>query len=605
MRVGATAWGRIGLGAILALGAGLRLWQLDRNRFGTDYYSAGVRSMAENWHNFLFNAFDPAGFVSLDKPPVAFWLQVLSTKLFGFNGLAVLLPQVIEGVAAIALLYHLVARRCGRLAGLAAALFLALTPISVAVDRSSNTDSCLVLVLLLAAWALIVAAERGSWRLLILAMALVGLGFNVKMMAALVAVPGFALVYWLAAPAEWRRRFVHLAASGAVLLGVALSWAAVYDLTPVAERPYAGSSQGNSMLELTVGHNGIERLVRLFPKPDAAVRPDAPPPLKTYDDVPVGPLRLADRHLAGQVTWLWPLAAIGAVFALLALWRQPGRLTVALWAGWALSYAVVFSAAGGIFHAYYLVLLAPPLAALAGIGLVALWPRPRWLVAALVLTAAWQVYVADTGGWRLWLAAGIVAGVLVAALGQIRGPRLAALGFGLAALLAAPAIWAVSAIVAPGVVMLPSASADRLDGRADEEMRRRQVLTRRYAPDDPALAAFLTANRGDARYLLATPNARLAAPLIIATGAPVMAIGGFMGSDPILGLDEFAARVAAGEVRYVLVGAAGGFGPGAEGRRRAQAFRDWLDRHGEEVPPAAWRSQRTRGNALKLYAVRA
>ncbi|MGQ3031814.1 MAG: ArnT family glycosyltransferase, partial [Ferrovibrionaceae bacterium] len=138
MRFSGITWGRLGLGAILALGTALRLWQLDRNRFGTDYYSAGVRSMAESWHNFLFNAFDPAGFVSLDKPPVAFWLQVLSTKLFGFNGFAVLLPQVIEGVAAIALLNHLVARRCGRLAGLAAALFLAMTPISVAVDRASN-----------------------------------------------------------------------------------------------------------------------------------------------------------------------------------------------------------------------------------------------------------------------------------------------------------------------------------------------------------------------------------------------------------------------------------------------------------------------------------
>lgn len=605
MRFSGTTWGRLGLGAILALGAALRLWQLDRNRFGTEYYSAGVRSMAESWHNFLFNAFDPAGFVSLDKPPVAFWLQVLSTKLFGFHGLAVLLPQVIEGVAAIALLHHLVARRCGRLAGLAAALFLAMTPISVAVDRSSNTDSCLVLVLLIAAWALIVAAERGSWRLLALAMALVGLGFNVKMLAALVVVPGFALVYWLASPQEWRRRLVHLAASAIVLAGVALSWTIAYDIVPAGERPYAGSSQGNSMLELAIGHNGIERLVRLLPRPAPPPRADAPPPLKTYDDVPVGPLRMADRHLAAQVAWLWPLAAIGTAIALITMWRTPTRPTIVLWAAWALSYAAVFSAAGGIFHAYYLVLLAPPLAALAGIGIVALWPRARWLAGALALTAAWQVHIADIGGWRTWLAIGIAMAVLVAIVGQRFGPRLVTLALGLAALLAAPAIWSASAILAPGVIMLPSASADRLDGRADDETKRRIALARRYAPDDPALAAFLIANRGEARYLLATPNARLAAPLIIATGAPVMAIGGYMGSDPIIGLDEFAARVAAGEVRYVLVGAAGGFGPGPEGHRRAQAFRDWLDRHGEEVPPIAWRSQRTRGNALKLYAVKA
>jgi 4-amino-4-deoxy-L-arabinose transferase-like glycosyltransferase len=163
-----------GLGGVMALGLGLRLWRLDQNGYGTEYYSAGVRSMMDSRHNFLFNSFDPAGFVSLDKPPVALWIQVASAKLLGFSSLSVLLPQVLEGLASVALVYHLVARRFGAAAGLLAALFLAVTPISVVIDRSSNTDSCLVLVLLLAAWALIVAAERGSGRLFALSMALVG-----------------------------------------------------------------------------------------------------------------------------------------------------------------------------------------------------------------------------------------------------------------------------------------------------------------------------------------------------------------------------------------------------------------------------------------------
>ena len=148
-----------GLGGVMALGLGLRIWRLDQNGFGTEYYSAGVRSMLDSPHNFLFNSFDPAGFVSLDKPPIALWVQVASAKLLGFSSLSVLLPQVLEGLASIALVYHVVARRFGEAAGLLAALFLALTPISVVIDRSSNTDSCLVLVLLLAAWALSVAAE--------------------------------------------------------------------------------------------------------------------------------------------------------------------------------------------------------------------------------------------------------------------------------------------------------------------------------------------------------------------------------------------------------------------------------------------------------------
>ena len=90
-------WPRIGvlpvsmrfvLPAILILAAALRLWRLDQNGFGNEYYSAGVRSMSTGWHNFLYHAFDPAGFVSVDKPPVAMWIQVASVKLFGFQGLS-------------------------------------------------------------------------------------------------------------------------------------------------------------------------------------------------------------------------------------------------------------------------------------------------------------------------------------------------------------------------------------------------------------------------------------------------------------------------------------------------------------------------------------
>ena len=374
-----------GLGGVMALGLGLRVWRLDQNGFGTEYYSAGVRSMLDSPHNFLFNSFDPAGFVSLDKPPIALWVQVASAKLLGFSSLSVLLPQALEGLASIALVYHLVARRFGEAAGLLAALFLALTPISVVIDRSSNTDSCLVLVLLLAAWALSVAAERGSGPLLVLAMALVGLGFNVKMLAAVVVLPSFALVYFAGAPLDWRRRLVHLAVGGAVVTAVSLSWVVFYDLTPPDRRPFAGSSRSNSMIELAVGHNGMERFVRrrgaaargpgnatVAPGPAAA--PGARPGgrLRLVDNVPVGPLRLADRHLAGQVSWLLPLALAGvAAVAARAECRwplDPAHQAALLWPGWALTYAVVYSYAGGIFHAYYLVTMAPPLAALAGVA---------------------------------------------------------------------------------------------------------------------------------------------------------------------------------------------------------------------------------------------
>src|SRR5262245_51329674 len=251
-----------GLFAVLTLAAALRLWCLDQNGFGNEYYTAGVRSMSQSWHNFFYNAFDPAGFISVDKPPVALWIQVGSVKLFGFQSLSVLIPRAMGGVAAVALLDHLVQRRFGPAAGLLAALFLALTPVSVAIDRSSNTDSCLVLVLLLAAWALTLAAERGSLALLALAMALVGLGFNVKMLAAFVVLPTFTLVYFVGAALPWRRRVLHLAAAGVVLAVVSLSWVLAFDLTPPERRPYAGTTNKNSMLELAVGPYGVGRFIR-------------------------------------------------------------------------------------------------------------------------------------------------------------------------------------------------------------------------------------------------------------------------------------------------------------------------------------------------------
>src|SRR6202046_4688019 len=179
----------IGFALVLALAALLRVWHLNQAGFGTQYYAAGVLSMLESWHNFFFNSFDPAGFVSIDKPPLALWLQAATAKVFGFSAWSVLLPQALEGTLAVALLYHLVQRRCGHPTGLLAALFLALTPVSVAIDRSNNTDGCLVLALLAAAWAATPRAEAGSWRMLLVCMVLLGVAFNVKMLAAIVVLP--------------------------------------------------------------------------------------------------------------------------------------------------------------------------------------------------------------------------------------------------------------------------------------------------------------------------------------------------------------------------------------------------------------------------------
>jgi len=257
----ALPWSSVGLTLVLLLVAGLNLWGLDRLGYSNTYYAAAVRSMLLNWHNFFFNAFDPGDFVTIDKPPLGFWLQVASAKLFGYNGVSLLLPQALAGVGAVAVLYALVRRVWGVPAGLLAALFLALTPVVVVDSRNNTIDSTLVLILLLAAWAASKAAETGRPRWLALCAVLVGLGFNVKMLEAYLALPAFGLLYLLGARAPWRSRLLHATLCGALLLAVSLSWAVAVDLTPASQRPWVDSTSTNSEVDLAVGYNGLQRLL--------------------------------------------------------------------------------------------------------------------------------------------------------------------------------------------------------------------------------------------------------------------------------------------------------------------------------------------------------
>lgn len=556
--------------AVLVVAATLRLMRLDDNGFGTAYYAAGVRSMLQGVWLFFYNSFDPAGFISLDKPPIAFWIQTVFAAVLGYSGWSIHLPQALAGIASVALFYRLV-RPVGAPAAVVAALLLAIMPIAVAVDRSNNTDSWLIFFLLLAARI----ALRGRGLSLVVAMALLGLAFNTKMLAALVCGPALLAGWLLAGTLDWRQRLAWMTAAAVTLAVVSLSWAVVFDLTPKGSRPYAGSSHDNSMLELIVMHNGLERFVRNTPQPPPTPAPAPTPRFVAYDAVPVGPLRLAEPALAMQFAWTLPLAVLGAVFA----WRRR-RAVVALWGVWALTYGIVYSLAGGIFHAYYLSTLGPPLAALAGIGCFELWRRgSTHLAIGLGAAALWQAYIAGASlGWMsIWI--GFPAVALAAAIAaQWRAKRPPAV-IGGVALLVLPALWSLSAVFAPGNLTLPSASLPRWlgidDGRGPILSRDWKALT-----DDPKLQAFLQRHRGTARFLLAAPNALLAAPVIIGTGQPVMAFGGFFGNDPVMSVDAFAKAVERGEVRFVVLAT----------NRRTRDFERWVRAHGTIVDPAQWRS---------------
>jgi len=586
------------LAAVLLLAACLRLWRLEANGFGTEYYAAGVRSLLQGGRLFFYNAFDPGGFISLDKPPVAFWIQTAFAWVLGFSGWSIHLPQALAGIASVAILYHLVRRSFGAAAGLIAALLLAITPIAVAIDRTNNTDSWLVFFLLLAAWA----ALRGRGLSLVMAMALLGVAFNVKMLAALVCGPALLAGWLLASNPGWMRRLGWMAAAGVTLAIVSLSWAVAFDLTPSDFRPYAGSTKSNSMLELIVVHNGLERFVRTRerpgPPPQAAQTAQAatnPQRYEAYDNVPVGPLRLAQPTPATQFAWLLPLVVLGLV--LVRRRDHQHFASLALWGLWAITYGIVFSAAGGIFHIYYLSALAPPFAALAGIGCVQLWRRgPVWLAMGLALTAAWQIYLAGASlGWTApWI--GFPAVALLAAMGVLwRGKRPPA-AIGAVALLVLPMAWALSPVFTSGNLTLPSASLPRWLGLNDG---RGPLLSRNFASitDDPKLLEFLITHRGGARYLVAAPTTRLVAPIIIRTGEAVLPVGGFFGDEPILAEEAIAALAARGEMRYVLLA----------GRGRQSPFATWVRAHGKPVDESEWLtpSTATQRRAVELYELKA
>ena len=265
---GTRAWPLAALAAIVVLAGALRFYNLSSLGYANQYYTAGVKAMLASWHNFFFVAAEPGGSVSLDKPPVGFWLQAASAAVFGVNTFGVLLPELLSGMLSVVVLYHLVQRRSGQLAGLTAALALAIAPVAVATDRNNTIDSSLILALLLAAWAFVKATESGRLKYLLLGAGLVGIGFNIKMLEAFLPLPAFYALYLLGAPERLARKAGKVALATLLLLAISLSWITAVDLTPASQRPYVGSSGTNSAWNLAIGYNGVQRLLGMGPGPN-------------------------------------------------------------------------------------------------------------------------------------------------------------------------------------------------------------------------------------------------------------------------------------------------------------------------------------------------
>jgi 4-amino-4-deoxy-L-arabinose transferase-like glycosyltransferase len=660
-----------GLILILILSSVLNLANLGIEGYANQYYAAGVKSMTMSLKNFFFVSFDPAGFVTIDKPPLGFWIQTISAKIFGFSGWSIILPQAIAGVISVWVIYRVVKRSFGSAAGLISALCLAVTPVFVAVSRNNTCDNLLVLTLLLACWTLSIAAEKGKLKYLLISLAIVGVGFNIKMLQAYMVVPALYITYLLSNTVSIKKRIIHLIAGTAVLLAVSLSWTFVVDLVPAANRPYVGSSTNNTVMELIVGHNGLERLgigstSNSSPggnkqeqgqsgtgvdatssttkgqssegTPPSAppngnslgqgTPPSAPPNGDGQRQGGHGPggngggqggsfggqekssiTRLfSNNSLSDQIIWLFPLAVLGFIAA--AIKEKLGKSfdnrrkqSLVLWFMWMLPEFIYFSFTTGLFHPYYLTMLAAPIAALTGIGIVSMWELYKeggwksWILpAALIADGLVQMllisYYYSTSNVAkiimiimsvLCLASSLI--VIIANLIKNENTKLKkiALSTALIGLLVAPTVWSSTAMFCKMSGGMPSAGLSLM---SNKQMGGPGMDSSNSS--NSKLIEFLQSHKTNEKYLLVTSSTNgYASDIIIKTGESVMTWG-FFGTDKAITLEQFKELVNKGEVRYVMVGGQGG----------SNDIMNWVKANGKVVSESEWKDTNVSNNKV-------
>lgn len=665
---------------ILLASAFLNMYNIWNDDTVNPYYTAAVTSMLQSFHNFFYASFDAAGFITVDKPPVTYQIQTISALIFGMHGWSVILPQALAGVGSVLFMYLLIKPTFGKTAARIASFVMACTPIAVAVARTNNVDALLVFFLLFATWLLFKAIRKGRLIWLLAAFFVVGAGFNTKMLQAYMILPAFLLFYMIAANTTIKKKIISLVSALAVLAAVSLSWPLIVDNIPASKRPYVGSSQTNSVLELAFGYNGIQRLTgqssgggqggpdgnaskemsssggsSQMQKPpgqsssSSSASGDksqngsmtAPPSngkMPSGGEMPSGgqggppsggdgggggpggggksgagtgskmqsgsgmfgtgtpgPLRLFQTELSDQISWLLPFAIFGMAGLLIAGARERRRLSAEqketiFWAAWLVPIAGFFSVAE-FFHHYYLIMLAPPIAALVGAGWVALVHLYRkqagwktWLLpAAILVTTGFELFILRNyndqigAGWSIGVGViGAVAAIALFVFKQRQKPlsyyvSLAAL----LVLMVMPIYWASTPLLYGGNSSLPE-TGPQLASTSGKGMGMDNASV------NTKLIKYLEKHNAGADYLFATTDSNTAAPYIIKTKKAVMAIGGYSGSDPAITLAQFKKLVKEGKVKYFL---ASGMGKGGN-----NDIVQWVEKNGKKVSSDKWQS---------------
>ena len=670
------AWARPALLVLLAVTAGLYLWDLGASGWANSFYSAAVQAGTKSWKAFFFGSSDSSNFITVDKPPAALWVMEISARIFGLSSWSILVPQALEGVAAVAVLYATVRRWASAGAGLVAAAVMAFTPVAALMFRFNNPDALLVLLLCGAAFATTVAIEKSSTRWLIFAFSLVGLGFITKMLQAFLVVPALSAAYLLAAPAPLWRRVRQLAAGALALVVSAGWWVAAVVLTPAADRPYIGGSQDNNLLNLIFGYNGFGRITGN--ESGSVVGGGATGTSGQWG--PTGLGRLFGSEMGSQISWLLPAALVLLVVVLVATWRQPrtsrARASMVLWGGWLIVTGLVFSLAQGIIHPYYTVALAPAIGAIVGIGGGFLWSRRSalWARAAMgsivVGSSVWAAVLLDrVPSWHPWLRTAILVGgcaggvlILLSPYREQHFParvgRSAMLGLVGLAVIAGPLSYTLATVATPHSGAIPSAGpasaggaggfpggggpafgrggaafgrgsqagggspvagggfggfgpggtgggGGQLSPGAGTGNRRSgagqigsasgggpgsSAPNRQGGPGagiggllnsstpSAAITAALMSHASSYTWVAALVGSNEAAGYQLATREPVMAIGGFNGTDPAPTLAQFEKYVKEKKIHY-FIATGSGFGPSGAGSDDGSLITSWVESH--------------------------
>ncbi len=655
------AWARPALLTILGLTTLLYVWNLSANGMANEFYAAAVKSGTVSWKAFLFGSIDPGNAITVDKPPMALWVMDLSGRIFGFSSWSMLLPEALMGVASVGLLWHLVKRWMGPVAAVIASVALATTPIAVLMFRFNNPDALLTLLMLLGIWGVAVAIERDRALPLVLAGVAIGAAVLTKLLAGVLVVPALGLVYLVCAHATLPRRIARLLMAGAAFLVSAGWFFVLIELWPAGSRPYIGGSTDNSLFQLMFGYNGLSRVTGTSGGgPGGGVGVN-------FGGVNFGGAtgwgRMFNSLIGGQVAWLVPIAGIGLVAGLWLAGRavrtDPVRTGFLLWGGVTASLFVIFSFSAGIFHPYYVVALAPGVAALTGGGVVALWRLGdrsvwhAWLLPLAIAITGWWAYalLARSPGFAPALRVLVLWGSLLAAfaIGLLRtwqpgrSAAVVAAGVGVVALLAGPTAYSLHTVAHASTGSTPSAGpavaggtggfgggpgglgrggfgggTGPADGAPPGFGPGAQTGGGTFTPPagggtgatgaggfgggpggggasaDSTLVHYLEAHQGHAKFLVATFGSMSSAPIIIATGKPVVTIGGFGGGDPYPSLAQFEQLVSSGQLRYVVLGGGlgglggrlgGGLGGqgGPGGGGSSAAITAWVQAHGTAV----------------------